>query len=101
MEHYRLISAVTIPTNVDVCWKKNGSTVYGFVRLEPGEEYEMKSDDPIFRKSLMDATEKVAYTKSFEEALKKANVAYEIVPPSCRCRKTPSLVFHNVEIFEA
>lgn len=100
MERYRLVSAVTIPTNVDVCWRKNGSVVYGFVRLEPGEEYEME-DDALLRKSLIGSVEKVAYTKDFEEKLKENNVKYDIVPPSCHCRKTPSIVFHNVEVFQA
>lgn len=99
MERYRLISAVTVPTVVDICWRKKGATVYGFVRLEPGEDYAL-ADDPMLRQSLIDATEKVTYTKSFEERLKKDGVAYTIVPPSCRCRKTPSLVFHSVEVFE-
>lgn len=101
MKHYRLISAVTIPMNVDVCWRKNGATVYGFVRLEPGEEYDLPDDDDLLKKSLEDATAKVTYTKSFEETLKKANVSYEVVPPSCRCKKTPTIVFHDVEVYDA
>lgn len=99
MERYRLISAVDVPMNVDICWKKKGAIVYGFSRLIPGEEYDMP-DDPIHRQSLIDATAKVTYTKDFEDVLKRNNVDYQIVPPSCHCRKTPSIVFHNVEVYE-
>lgn len=108
--HYKLIDAVTEPTNVDICYRNNGMTNFGFVRVNPYEEYhsvKLKSgkeifleDDELLRKSLQDATEKVTFTEAFEARLKEHNVIYQIVPPSCRCRKTPSIVFHNIEVFE-
>lgn len=109
--YYKLIDAVTIPTNIDICWRSNGAIVYGTVRIEPGKTYEsvkLKSgrevsltDDPMLRSSLADATEKVQYTKSYEELLKSYGVKYDIVPPTCHCRKVPSIVFHCVEVYEA
>ena len=102
MERYRLVEAVTTPTVVDICWTaKSGAKVYGHTRLVPGETYEMPEGDTLLRESLIGATEKVQYTKSYEELLKSYGVKYDIVPPTCHCRKVPSIVFHCVEVYEA
>lgn len=98
MEYYKLIDVMTTPVNASVLTKrKGGGTVYGRVRLEPGMAYEMPLNDPDFRKTIMAV--KAEAEMGFERILKKDGIKYEIIRPSCHCRK-PFLKFNCVEVFE-
>lgn len=98
MEYYKLIDVMTTPVNASVLMKrKGGGTIYGHERLEPGMAYEMPSDDPEFRKSIMAVTAEADL--GFESTLVKAGIEPEIIRPSCHCRK-PFLRFKCVEVFE-
>lgn len=98
MEYYKLVDVMTTPANLSVLTKrKNGGNIYGHVRLEPGMAYEMPTDDPEFRKSIMAATQdtSMSYKAMFDEK----GIRYEEIRPSCHCRK-PFLRFKCVEVFE-
>lgn len=97
MEYYKLVDVMTTPTNVSVLTKRQGGgTVYGHVRLEPGMAYEMPTDDPIFRKSIIAATADTTMAK--KEVLDMNDIKYEIIRPTCHCRK-PFIRMKCVEVF--
>ena len=73
------------------------SNVYGHVRMEPGMAYEMPKNDPEFRKSILAATQNTEMTN--QELLDQNGIEYEVMRPSCHCRK-PYLKFKCVEVFE-
>lgn len=98
MEYYKLVDVVTTPVNVSVLTKrKQGGTIYGHVRLEPGMAYEMPLDDPEFRKSIKAATTNTEMTH--KALLDEKGIQYEVIKPSCHCRK-PFLRMKCVEVFE-
>lgn len=98
MEYYKLVDVMTTPINVSVLTKRQGGgTVYGHVRLEPGMAYEMPTDDPEFRKSIMAATTDTEM--AYKNVLDENGIRYEVVKPSCHCRK-PYLKMKCVEVFE-
>lgn len=98
MEYYKLVDVITTPINVSVLTKrKGGGTVYGRVRLEPNMAYEMPTDDPDFRKSIIAATTNTEM--SHKQALDDSGVRYEVIKPTCHCRK-PFLKVKCVEVFE-
>lgn len=98
MEYYKLVDVITTPINVSVLTKgKTGGHVYGHVRLEPGMAYEMPTDDPEFRKSIKSATTNTEM--SHKQTLDEKGIPYEVVKPSCHCRK-PYLRVKCVEVFE-
>lgn len=98
MEYYKLVDVMTTPINVSVLTKRQGGGhVYGTVRLEPGMAYEMPTDDPEFRKSIMAAT---THTEMSNKALlDEQGISYEEVRPTCHCRK-PYLKMKCVEVIE-
>lgn len=86
MEYYKLIDAITVPTNVQVTTKnKRGGYYAHFVRLEPGMAYEMPTDDPEFRKSVLAA--KTDCTMELRSMLDQMGADYEVIKPNCHCRK--------------
>lgn len=97
MEYYKLVDVITTPINVSVLTKrKSGGQVYGRVRLEPGMAYEMPTNDPYFRKSIMAATTNTEM--SHKQTLDEKGIKYEEVKPSCHCRK-PYLKVKCIEVF--
>lgn len=98
MEYYKLVDVMTTPISVSVLTKsKLGGNVYGTKRLEPGMAYEMPTDDPAFRQSIIVATADTQMAK--KDLLDENGISYEVVKPSCHCRK-PFLRFKCVEVFE-
>lgn len=96
MEYYKLIDAITVPTNVQVTTKnERGGLISHFVRLEPGMAYEMPADDPEFRKSVLSAD--TSCTMEVKSMLDQIGARYEVVKPHCHCRK-PFLRVKCVEV---
>jgi len=96
MEYYKLIDAITVPTNVQVTTKNDrGGYISKFVRLEPGMAYEMPTDDPEFRRSVLAA--KTDVKMDFKEMLDEMGAEYEVFKPNCHCRK-PFLKVKCVEV---
>lgn len=98
MEYYKLVDVMTTPATVSVLSKRPaGGKVYGRVTMEPGMAYEMPKNDPDFRSSIIAATQDTAMVN--QELLDRSGIQYEIIRPSCHCRK-PYLRFKCVEVFE-
>lgn len=98
MEYYKLIDAITVPTNVAVTTKnKIGGYRSCFTRLEPGMAYEMPTDDPEFRRSVLAA--KTDVLMEYKEMLDASHAEYEVIKPNCHCRK-PFLRVKCVEVIE-
>lgn len=98
MEYYKLIDAITVPTNVQVeTINKDGSHRAYFVRLEPGMAYEMPTDDPAFRSSVLAAT--TDCTMDLKSLLDELGAKYEVIKPRCHCKK-PYIKVRCVEVIE-
>lgn len=97
MEFYKLVDVLKDPINVSVLTKRaKGGSVYTYKRMEPGMAYEMPTDDPIFRKSIIAATADTTMAK--KEVLDMNDIKYEIIRPTCHCRK-PFIRMKCVEVF--
>lgn len=97
MEYYKLVDAVTSPINVRVLTRMGSTSVYGTKRLDPGMAYEMPENDEPFKTSIRQATSSTEMKN--KEMLDELGIEYEVVKPSCHCRK-PYLKFKCVEVFE-
>lgn len=98
MEYYKLVDVMTTPATVSVLTKrKAGGRVYGRVTMEPGMAYEMPTDDEEFRNSILAATQNTEMTN--KDLLDEQGIEYEVIRPSCHCRK-PYLRFKCVEVIE-
>lgn len=98
MEYYKLVDVMTTPATVSVLTKrKAGGRVYGRVTMEPGMAYEMPTDDEEFRNSILAATQNTEMSN--KDLLDKQGIEYEVIRPSCHCRK-PYLRFKCVEVIE-
>lgn len=98
MEYYKLVDVMTTPATVSVLTKrKAGGRVYGRVTMEPGMAYEMPTDDEEFRNSILAATQNTEMRN--KDLLDEQGIEYEVIRPSCHCRK-PYLRFKCVEVIE-
>lgn len=98
MEYYKLVDVMTTPATVSVLTKrKAGGRVYGRVTMEPGMAYEMPTDDEEFRNSILAATQNTEMAN--KDLLDEQGIEYEVIRPSCHCRK-PYLRFKCVEVIE-
>ena len=98
MEYYKLVDVMTTPATVSVLTKRQaGGRVYGRVTLEPGMAYEMPQDDEFFRNSIIAATQDTEMKN--KDLLDQNGIRYEVIRPTCRCRK-PYLRFKCIEVIE-
>lgn len=98
MEYYKLVDVMTTPATVSVLTKRQaGGRVYGRVSLEPGMAYEMPADDADFRSSILAATQDTPMSN--KDLLDEHGIKYEVIKPSCKCRK-PFLRFKCIEVIE-
>lgn len=98
MEYYKLVDVMTTPATLSVLTKRQaGGKIYARVTLEPGMAYEMPKDDIDFRSSILSATQDTDMKN--KELLDDNGIKYEVIKPSCKCRK-PYLRFKCVEVIE-
>lgn len=96
---YRLVSVIDNTITINVATTKNGHTHYGHLQLEPNKTY-TTNGDVILEKSLREYQLKKVYNAELEEALKRANIPYEVkLCPQCGGRKR-NLFYNPVEVFE-
>nr|WP_216682564.1 hypothetical protein [Enterococcus innesii] len=98
---YNLIKAITTSQQVRVAKtsenQNRSKIVYGVMRLEPGEVYELE-DDPIF----LDSLEKLRVSKRYSESLEKELTAAGVDFKVDQCRscggRVKKLIYNIVEV---
>ena len=100
MAQYRLNVAETVPVTLYMMpITRQGKVTYNnYLRLEPGKLYE--TDDVATIAYLKEKTQLVKYKESIENALKDANVDYEV--EYCRScgGRVKKIKYHLIEVIE-
>lgn len=100
MAQYRLNVAETVPVTLYMMpITRQGKVTYNnYLRLEPGKVYE--TDDVATIAYLKEKMQTVKYKESIENALKSANIDYEI--EFCRScgGRVKKIKYHLIEVIE-
>ncbi len=100
MAQYRLNVAETVPVTLYMMpITRQGKVTYNnYLRLEPGKVYE--TDDVATIAYLKEKTQTVKYKESIENALKDANIDYEV--EFCRScgGRVKKIKYHLIEVVE-
>lgn len=97
--YYKLIDPIKVPKNLNLAGRESGLVRYRVIRLIPGEKYKIPEDKLLFEE-LKGAVETEKYSEAKENALKAANVPYEVVYCKSCGGRVRKLKYHIVEVVE-
>lgn len=77
-KYYKLIDAISTSQAFNLPYDQNGTRVYKYYSLYPGQRYVEHADDPWFIEALKSAKKRLTYSVELENALKACNAKYSV-----------------------